>query len=84
MSDLRIPNGAARRIARLASRRKRPAQRVLDTALRTGLDYEEWFQREVAKGLGDLNAGRVLSHRRVLNAIARRKAMLARALKKAA
>jgi predicted transcriptional regulator len=84
MSNLRISPAAARRIARLAHRRKRPAQRVLDTALNAGLDYEEWFQAEVAKGLADLDAGRVLSHQRVLKDFARRKATLARTLKKAA
>jgi predicted transcriptional regulator len=84
MSNLRISTAAARRIARLAHRRKRTPQRVLDTALKAGLDYEEWFQAEVGKGLADLDAGRLLSHQRVLKDIARRKAMLARALKKAA
>jgi predicted transcriptional regulator len=84
MSGLRISTAAARRIARLAARRKRPPQRVLDTALKAGLDYEEWFQGEVAKGLADLEAGRVLSHQRLLKDIARRKAVIARALKKAA
>ena len=84
MSSLRISPATARRIARLAQRRKRPAQRVLDTALHAGLDYEEWFQAEVAKGLADLDAGRVLSHAKVLKELARRKAALARALKKTA
>jgi predicted transcriptional regulator len=84
MSNLRISTAAARRIARLAQRRKRAPQRVLDSALRAGLDYEEWFQAEVAEGLADLEAGRVLGHQRVLKEVARRKATLARALKKAA
>jgi len=83
MANLRISPLAARRIARLAQRRQRPRQHVLDSALKAGLDYEEWFQGEVAKGLADLDAGRVLSHAKVLKDLARRKAAFARALKKA-
>jgi predicted transcriptional regulator len=84
MSDLRISNAAARRIGRLARKGGRPAQRILDAALETGLDYHEWFQTQVKKGLTELNAGRVLSHRSVLSELARRKAAFARALKKPA
>jgi predicted transcriptional regulator len=84
MANLRIPSAAAKRVARLAERRKRSAQRVLDSALRSGLDYEEWFERSVAAGLADLANGKVLTHQRVLKAMATRKARLARALKKAA
>ena len=84
MSELRISTTAARRIARIAARAKRPQRRVLEDALKAGLDYEEWFQRAVAKGLADLDAGRTLSHAQVLTNLARRKAALARTLKKAA
>jgi predicted transcriptional regulator len=83
MSSLRISSAAARRIARLAQRQQRPRQHMLDSALTAGLDYEEWFQSEVAKGLTDLHAGRILSHAKVLKELARRKAAFARALKKA-
>ena len=55
MSKLRISSAAARRI--------------LDAALSAGLDYLEWFQREVAKGQADM---------------LRIKTALGRALKKAA
>jgi predicted transcriptional regulator len=54
MSNLRISNAAARRIARLAKSGGRTPQRVLDAALRAGLDYLEWFEREVAKGQADM------------------------------
>jgi predicted transcriptional regulator len=84
MPDLRIPSSAARRITRIAQRRRHRKERVLAVALKAGLDYEEWFEMQVKKGLSDLKAGRVLTHADVLKSIARRKAMLARALKKAA
>jgi predicted transcriptional regulator len=83
MASLRIPSAAARRIARLAQRRARPRQHVLDSALKAGLDYEEWFQNAVGKGQADLDAGRVSSHAKVLKDLARRKAAFGRALKKA-
>lgn len=84
MPDLRISTTVARRIARIAARGKRPQQRVLEDALKAGLAYEEWFRAAVAKGLSDLDAGRSISHRQVLKNLARRKAALARTLKKAA
>ena len=54
MSKLRISSAAARRIARLAKAGGHTPQRVLDAALKAGLDYLEWFQREVAKGKADM------------------------------
>ena len=84
MADLRISSTAARRIARIAARVRRPQQRVLEDALTAGLEYEEWFQTAVAKGIADLDAGRTVSHQQVLKNLARRKAVLARTLKKAA
>ena len=75
MPALQIKSVTARRIARLAARRKRSPQRVLDAALAAGLDYEEWFQREVAKGLAELDAGKGLSHEQMLKNQARRKAV---------
>jgi predicted transcriptional regulator len=56
---------------------------VLDSALTAGLDYEEWFQREVAKGLAELDAGKAIPHERVVIDLARRKAALVRGFKKA-
>lgn len=84
MPALQIKSVTARRIARLAARRKRSPQRVLDAALAAGLDYEEWFQREVAKGLAELDAGKSLSHEQMLKNQARRKAAFVRSLSKAA
>ena len=84
MAELRISSTAARRIARIAARVKRPQQRVLEDALKAGLEYEEWFLAAVAKGLADLDAGRTVSHQQIVKNLARRKAALARTLKKAA
>lgn len=84
MPALQIKSATARRIARLAAQRKRSPQRVLEAALSTGLAYEEWFQREVLKGLSDLDAGKVVSHEQVRRNMARRKAVFVRSLAKAA
>ena len=84
MPALQIKSATARRIARLAARRKRSPQRVLDAALASGLAYEEWFQREVAKGLADLDAGKVVTHEQAMKNLARRKAAFVRTLAKAA
>ena len=84
MTELKISSTAARRIARIAARGKRPQQRVLEDALKAGLEYEEWFLAAVAKGLADLDAGRTVSHQQIVKNLARRKAALARTLKKAA
>ena len=84
MPALQIKSVTVRRIARLAARRKRSPQRVLDAALAAGLDYEEWFQREVAKGLAEIDAGKSLSHEQMLKNQAHRKAAFVRSLAKAA
>ena len=84
MAELRISSTAARRIARIAARVKRPQQRVLEDALKAGLEYEEWFLAAGAKGLADLDPGRTVSHQQAVKNLARRKAALARTLKKAA
>jgi predicted transcriptional regulator len=84
MPALQIKSVTARRIARLAARRKRSPQRVLEAALAAGLDFEEWFQREVAKGLAELDAGKALSHEQMLKNQERRKAAFVRSLAKAA
>ena len=84
MPSLQIKSATARRIERLAARRKRSPQRVLDAALAAGLAYEEWFQREVAKGLAEIDAGKVLKHEQVLKNMARRKSAFVRTLAKAA
>ena len=85
MSKLRISNAAARRIARLAKSGECTPQRVLDSALRAGLDHVEWFQRDVAKGQAAMHSARkAVSPEQVLKNLARIKAALGRALKKAA
>ena len=85
MSKLRTSNAAARRIARLAKSRGCTPQRVLDFALRAGLDYVESFQRDVAKGQAAMHSARkAVSPEQVLKNLIRIKAALARALKKAA
>jgi predicted transcriptional regulator len=75
---------AARRIARLAKSGGRTPQRVLDAALRAGLDYLEWFQREVAKGQADMLNARKQARKQARRNLARIKTQLARALRKAA
>jgi hypothetical protein len=63
MSNLRISNAAARRIARLAKSGGCTPQRVLDAALKAGLDHVQWFQREVAMAQAEmLNARKRLKH----------------------
>ena len=85
LSKFRISNAAARRIARLAKSGGRTPQRVLDAALRAGLDYVQWFQRDVAKGRAVMHSARkAVSPEQVLKNLTRIKAALARALKKAA
>lgn len=51
---------------------------MLNAALHAGLDYEEWFQQEVAKGLAELDAGKAIPHEQVLKHLARSKAALLR------
>ncbi len=50
------------KLARAAGRRGVSAELLIREALERAVDYDEWFIREVEKGLAEIDAGQVLTH----------------------
>jgi predicted transcriptional regulator len=50
------------RLARLAQARGTDAQALAREAIERLLDYDDWFIREVEKGLAQADSGRTLTH----------------------
>ncbi len=53
------------KLARLAAERGRDAEALAREAIERLVDYDEWFIKEVEKGLGQIAQGEVLSHEEV-------------------
>ena len=50
------------KLTRAADRRGVSAELLVREAIERAFDYDNWFIREVEKGLGQINAGQVLTH----------------------
>ena len=50
------------RLVRLAQERGTDAQALAREAIERLLDYDDWFVREVEKGLSQVDSGRTLTH----------------------
>ena len=50
------------KLARLAEERGTDAQALTREAIERLLDYDDWFVREVEKGLSQVDGGRTLAH----------------------
>lgn len=53
------------RLAQIASETGKGANQVVQELVAHYLDYDEWFKREVQKGLSSLDAGKFVSHEEV-------------------
>ena len=53
------------KLARLAAARGRDAEALAREAIERFVDYDEWFVREVEKGLAQIARGEVLTHEEV-------------------
>jgi predicted transcriptional regulator len=53
------------RLARIACAEGKAANQVVQELVANYLDHDEWFRREVQKGLGSLDGGRFVSHEEV-------------------
>jgi len=58
------PSSGAK-LARLAAKRGRDAEALAREAIERFVDYDEWFIREVEKGLTQVDRGEVLTHEQV-------------------
>ena len=50
------------KLTRAAGRRGVPADVLIREAIERAVDYDDWFIREVEKGLAQIDAGQVLAH----------------------
>jgi predicted transcriptional regulator len=50
------------KLARAAGRRGVSADALIREAIERAVDYDDWFIREVEKGLAQIDAGQVLPH----------------------
>jgi predicted transcriptional regulator len=53
------------KLARLAAERGRDAEALAREAIERFVDYDEWFLKEVEKGLAQINRGEILTHEEV-------------------
>jgi predicted transcriptional regulator len=53
------------RLARIASEAGKAANQVVQELVADYLDHDEWFRREVQKGLASLDGGKFVSHEEV-------------------
>jgi len=53
------------KLARAADRRGVSTEALIREAIERAVDYDDWFIREVEKGLGQIDAGQVLTHEAV-------------------
>ena len=60
--ELHLPFELERKLAAAASRRGVSVEALAQEALERAVDYDDWFIREVEKGLAQIDAGQVLTH----------------------
>ena len=53
------------RLARIASEAGKAASQVVEELIASYVDHDEWFKREVQKGLDSLDSGKFVSHEEV-------------------
>ena len=60
--EVRITPDLEAKLARLANERGRDTQALVQEAIEKFVDYDEWFLREVEKGLSAADRGELIDH----------------------
>ena len=63
--DISLGPDVKSKLERLAAEQGRDAESLAREAIERFVDYDAWFIREVEKGLGQIESGKVLSHEQV-------------------
>ena len=63
--DVSLDPSVQAKLVRLAAERGRDAEALAREAIERFVDYDEWFIREVEKGLAEVDRGEVLTHEQV-------------------
>jgi predicted transcriptional regulator len=77
-TSIRLDEKTLRRLDRLAHAMDRPRSWVLEQAIEHYLDYEEWFVREVERGIAEADRGHLVSHEDVISDLRKRARKAAR------
>ncbi len=70
--EVRITPDLEAKLARLANERGRDTQALVQEAIEKFVDYDEWFLREVEKGLSAADRGELINHEDIGKLINRR------------
>ena len=60
--EVRITPDLEAKLARLATERGKDTQALVQEAIKRLVDYDEWFLREVEKGLAAADRGELIDH----------------------
>ena len=63
--ELNVPPDLETKLARAADRRGIAAEALVLEAIERAVEYDDWFLREVEKGLAQVEHGDVLTHEEV-------------------
>lgn len=63
--EVNLSPGLEGKLARGAGRRGISSELLIREAIERAVDYDDWFIREVEKGLAQIDAGQVLTHEAV-------------------
>lgn len=63
--EVKLSPDLADKLAHAAERRGISSELLAREAIERAVDYDDWFVREVEKGLAQIEAGQVLSHEAV-------------------
>jgi predicted transcriptional regulator len=70
--DVKLPPDLEGKLALAADRLGVPAETLAREAIERAVDYDDWFIREVEKGLAQIDGGQVLTHDAVGTRLERR------------
>jgi predicted transcriptional regulator len=70
--EVALPADLQAKLARLAQERGTPPEELAREAIARLVDYDEWFVREVDKGLSQVETGETLTHNEVGTRLRRR------------
>lgn len=70
--EVRLNTDLQAKLARLASQQGRESEALVIEAIERMVNYDDWFLREVEKGVAAADRGELISHDEVRKAIDRR------------
>jgi predicted transcriptional regulator len=63
--EVRLAPETEAKLTQLAAERGCEPQSLVEEAVERFIDYDEWFVREVEKGLAQVHAGEVIEHEQI-------------------